>query len=112
MLLIFGWEPRFHHLGPTREKTCPRCGNKRYWILQRERNYITLFFIPLIPLRTRFREYCPVCEHGEVLSSADAQDLQRLARIQEQAIREDWEEERFREALREAGLEQFSAEGS
>lgn len=110
MLLIFGWEPRHRHLGPTREQRCSRCGNERYWILERERQYITLFFLPLIPLKTRFREYCPVCHHGETLSPAEARDLQALAQIQEQALREDWDEETYRQALREAGLEPYIAD--
>ena len=50
-------------LGSAGVRLCPRCGNRREWRSLRVRTWFTLFFIPLIPYRTRFVALCPICGH-------------------------------------------------
>jgi hypothetical protein len=60
VFFIFGWGWRTTHLD-TVMMTCPRCGNHvahpRYKHVLR----FSLFFVPLIPLRTKYTVQCTAC---------------------------------------------------
>lgn len=105
MFFIAGYHPVTKDLGPTVERRCPHCHNQRYWLLQRRRYYISLFFIPLIPLRTRYGEYCPICGYEEPLRPEQAQRRQQEAELNRRAVQENWSETRYAQARRQAGLE-------
>jgi hypothetical protein len=64
MLLIWGWRTRFKTLGEGIFH-CPSCGGDRHYAHKQARNWFTLFFIPLIPLKVRgsFVE-CRTCGQG------------------------------------------------
>ncbi len=40
---------------------CPHCHNTERWILEKVKHNLTFFFIPLIPVRTDYLYYCPIC---------------------------------------------------
>lgn len=50
---------------------CPRCNNSSEWPIHRERSYFSLFFIPLIPYKTRFLLSCPVCRETREISAEE-----------------------------------------
>ncbi|WP_238008391.1 zinc-ribbon domain-containing protein [Dactylosporangium sp. AC04546] len=60
MLLIFGWGWRVKHLR-TLTLRCARCGTTAAHPLYRRVLKVSLFFIPLIPLRTRYTIQCTAC---------------------------------------------------
>jgi len=43
---------------------CERCHNTTHWILEKQRRWIVIFFIPVIPLGTKYFAYCPICHNG------------------------------------------------
>jgi hypothetical protein len=64
MFVVFGWGPRVKDLGPDRERDCPNCHNRRVWQRWEQTNWITLFFIPVIPTGRKRLRQCPICSFG------------------------------------------------
>jgi hypothetical protein len=64
MLLIWGWRTRFKVLAEG-VFHCPACGGDRHYAHKQARNWFTLFFLPVIPLKVRgeFVE-CQTCKQG------------------------------------------------
>jgi uncharacterized Zn finger protein (UPF0148 family) len=73
--------------------------------LQRRRYYLSLFFIPVLPLRTRYGERCPICGYEEPLSAEQARHRQQEAELNQRAVAENWNEERYAAERRRAGLD-------
>jgi len=59
-VLIFGWGWRVKHLR-TVSLTCPRCGNFAAHPVYKKVLKFSLFFVPLIPLRTKYTTQCTAC---------------------------------------------------
>ena len=60
MLIIFGLTGR-SHLVRTISTVCERCGNRGAHHLTKYVRKFSVFFIPLIPLGTRYDDTCTVC---------------------------------------------------
>jgi hypothetical protein len=64
VFFIFGFGKRtINYLGSAGLHVCPNCHNRAEWSRLRIRTWFTLFFIPVIPYRTRYVTMCPVCKH-------------------------------------------------
>lgn len=55
------------------DKQCLRCNNSTRWVLQKTKHFVTLFFLPVIPYKTDYLMYCPICGNTELLT-ADGYD--------------------------------------
>ncbi len=64
MFFIFGYGPRVKDLGLDQYRTCKRCNNHTQWRRTEVTNWITLFFIPVIPTGRKRLVQCPICSHG------------------------------------------------
>src|SRR4051812_26720635 len=64
MLILFGWRSRASVIGHG-TFLCPHCGADRSYSHKRLRRWFTLFFIPVIPLKT-LGEYveCDTCKQA------------------------------------------------
>lgn len=60
VLIIFGLTGRNHLVG-TVSAICERCGNQGAHHLTKYVRRFSIFFIPLIPLGTRYDDTCTVC---------------------------------------------------
>lgn len=60
MFFIFGLSTKLHRLGAP-ILTCRNCGNTVAQVMSRRVTRFTLFFIPLIPIRTRYVMQCTAC---------------------------------------------------
>lgn len=60
-MIIYGWRKRAHDRGECVGANCQTCGTKVLLHFVIIRNWLTLFFIPLIPLRAKRHLICPVC---------------------------------------------------
>ncbi len=67
MIFIAGSQPRITKYQLNHTKLCPNCHNYSKWILEKNKQYISLFFIPVIPVQTKYRHYCLICGYTEVL---------------------------------------------
>ena len=65
MLVIFGINDKVEN--EQQQKTvshCFHCNNDSRWILSKVTSKVSLFFIPLIPYKTEYFIYCPICKEG------------------------------------------------
>jgi predicted RNA-binding Zn-ribbon protein involved in translation (DUF1610 family) len=62
---IFGYGPRVKDLGAAGYRDCARCGNHTLWRRTETANWVTLFFVPVLPTGRAVRIQCPVCGHAE-----------------------------------------------
>jgi len=67
MIFIAGAHPKITQYRCTKLKHCFRCNNDSYWILQKQQQFLSLFFLPVAPLKTRYSYSCPVCGNTEEL---------------------------------------------
>ncbi len=67
MIFIAGAQPKKKQFRCTTTKHCFRCNNDTYWILQKQQQFITLFFLPVVPLKTTYFRQCPICGNTEEL---------------------------------------------
>ena len=62
---------------------CPHCHNSTYWILEKRRQDLTLFFIPLFSLKTEYLYYCPICGYAKEI---DKETFERKIRFEAEKI--------------------------
>lgn len=86
MIFVFGYHPSEKVIGPTEERDCPHCNNRRYWLLAKTTYYISLFFIPLIPTKIQRYWACPVCQYREDLAESEFDAYQAEARLNQEAV--------------------------
>lgn len=58
---------------------CVHCNNDALWILEKTRYYVSLFFIPVIPVKTQYMFYCSVCGHAQKL---EKEEFERIVRFE------------------------------
>ncbi len=74
MLVIFGLSRKETPLGPV-ALACTVCGHPGPGSLVRRRTRFTLFFVPVLPLRSRLETRCPMCGAS---SRVDREEARRL----------------------------------
>ena len=99
MIFIFGFEPREKTIGPVNERTCPKCNNKRFWLLKTAGNWFSLFFIPIIPYNKKYFVQCPICGESETVSTAQFEDLKKQAELNNEALADDLSADEYEERL-------------
>lgn len=71
-MIIFGFgDHKTKLLGTIGMMDCPRCHNTSDWPIHQQKTYFSLFFIPLIPYRTRYLLSCPVCRETREISAEE-----------------------------------------
>ncbi len=74
MFFIFGLRTKVTRSGVVTQ-VCRNCGNQAAQVITRRATKFSLFFIPLIPVRTRFTQQCTVCGAQYDISRAEAERL-------------------------------------
>ncbi|HEX5995272.1 MAG TPA: hypothetical protein VFY84_09050 [Jiangellales bacterium] len=76
MFLIFGLRTKAVRMGPA-AATCRACGQVGSLLLVRESTKLSLFFIPLVPIRTKYVLQCmnPVCGARTAVDAGQARQL-------------------------------------
>lgn len=74
MLVIFGMSPKTRDLGLA-QRPCRFCGNHAAQRLVQQQNRISFFFIPLIPLGTKYLMTCTACGVTSKIEKSDATAL-------------------------------------
>ena len=74
MFLIFGFRTKAYPLGWV-AMVCQVCGQAGSLLLVREVTKLSLFFIPLIPLRTKYMVECQRCGSRVKVSAGEARRL-------------------------------------
>ncbi len=77
MFVIFGLDDaKPEIIIGKQEKYCNHCHNTAFWHLAKHQTRVSLFFIPLIPVKTKYYYLCPICNHGDEISSDEYQRKQ------------------------------------
>ncbi len=78
-MIIFGWgHVTNKQYGATLADNCSNCNNDSWWHLLRNRKWFTLFFIPVIPYKTKYFLMCPVCSQAVELTSSQVERARQL----------------------------------
>lgn len=104
MFFIFGYHPITKTEGPVEEIDCPNCHNKKHWILARMTYFISIFFLPLIPVKTHFFKYCPVCKFRKDVTREEFQYEKQLARLNKSAVETNMSNEEYEQRLKDLQL--------
>lgn len=67
-LFISGMIPKITRQQTSEAVYCFNCHNTLRWTLIKEVSWISLFFVPIIPLRTRYYAQCPICSATHSIS--------------------------------------------
>jgi hypothetical protein len=81
VLIIFGLKRRAHRLA-TIFALCLSCQTPAAQVLVSVRTFFSLFFIPVIPLGTKYRTTCTMCGNATIVSSEYADRLMATAPAQ------------------------------
>ena len=71
MFFIFGLRTKVSRTGVV-TRTCRNCGQHAAQVVNRRSTRFTLFFVPLIPVRTRHSQQCTYCGAEYDISGAEA----------------------------------------
>jgi hypothetical protein len=72
VLIIFGLSNRTHHAA-TMAMMCERCGQYGAHNLARITRRFSIFFIPLIPIGSRYEDTCTVCGRVRTVPKNEAE---------------------------------------
>lgn len=68
--IIFGWPERMKEYGPAYPSVCPNCNNEECFSLVKLRRWLSLYFIPVLPLgRATYYLACGTCGIGVELET-------------------------------------------
>ena len=67
MIIIAGTHPKTEKYQSLQVKHCDRCHNDTQWILQKNQHFVSLFFLPVLPYKTEYLYYCPICGNTQHL---------------------------------------------
>jgi len=67
MIFIAGTQPKTEQYQSLQVRHCTRCHNDSQWILQKNQQFVSLFFMPVVPFKTEYVYYCPICGNAEAL---------------------------------------------
>jgi len=99
MIFIFGYHPIRKNIGPVEERECPNCSNTRHWLLGEMRYWINLFFIPVIPVKSQYYEYCPVCRFSSELTREEYEGKKDLAKLNQEAVDNNLSDEEYEQRM-------------
>lgn len=58
---------------------CNHCNNDTFWILEKTKYFVTLFFLPVFPMKTEYRFYCPICGN---MKQTEKEEFERIVRFE------------------------------
>ena len=74
-MFIFGIFTNEKVLGNQGKVRCGLCNNIGVWSIIKITTWCSFFFIPLIPLKTKYIEQCPICHGSTELTKAEVMEL-------------------------------------
>ena len=75
MFIVWGTRSKDKDLGQSQVAyECEHCNNVSHYRIFRRRNWFTIFWIPIIPLSTKYFIACPICNFGQQIKKSEALD--------------------------------------
>ncbi|NPD45522.1 MULTISPECIES: zinc-ribbon domain-containing protein [unclassified Lentimicrobium] len=76
MFVIFGLDDAKPEITvSTFTNHCHHCNNTTKWHYAKHQTSFSLFFLPLFPVKTKYYYLCPICNHGDEISSNEYQRM-------------------------------------
>ncbi|TKG94344.1 zinc-ribbon domain-containing protein [Puteibacter caeruleilacunae] len=75
MFVLIGFDTKVSEETNTTVSVCPHCNNINMWIAFKETTWFSLFFIPIIPLKTEYYKSCPICRYSIKLSKEEFRSI-------------------------------------
>ncbi len=77
MFIIWGNKHSSKILADTgsRQFDCTHCHNVTPFQIVKEIDWFTLYWIPIIPMRTVYRAECPICNYGFDIDKKRAEEI-------------------------------------
>lgn len=103
--VILGWPKREKVVGSASPGYCDNCKNQSMWLYAKTRRWVSLFFIPLIPLsRASHWLVCDICGAGMEIDKETARDAKEMVRETERCADGELPEDEYYE-----DVERFAA---
>jgi len=103
LFFIIGWPVRTKDYGAIQGETCPHCRNMTFHRLIKTRRWITIFFIPILPISTASYYFtCPICATGYEIDKSDVPLAKRYIPVTEAYLNEQLSEEEYHRQIEEA----------
>lgn len=84
MFVIFGWEKSVKPIESIMKTSCYHCQNHSGWSVWKETEWVSLFFVKILPFINKYHLGCDVCGDSVVLKDNEARDaLNQKRRSQE-----------------------------
>ena len=64
MFVVFGWDKTFKQRESLLKTHCHHCSSDVSWHIWHETEWVSLFFVRLIPLVTKYHLACEVCRNS------------------------------------------------
>jgi len=110
-MIIFGWgHQTIKKIGVVYKNNCSHCNNEVYLELARYRTWFTLFFIPVIPYKTKYFLGCPICQYGVTLSGDQLETIRPLAEANKLLIDGQISEAEYKRKIDQLGGEKTETE--
>ena len=75
MFIIFGWEKTVKPVESVIKTECFNCKNLSGWSIWKETEWISLFFLKLIPFRSKYYLVCNICNDSIGLSGSLVKEI-------------------------------------
>lgn len=75
MFIIFGWDKTIKQVESVLKTECFHCKNMAGWSIWKETEWISLFFIKVIPFRSRYYLVCNICNDSISISNSLANEI-------------------------------------
>jgi hypothetical protein len=69
MFVVFGWEKSFKPAESLLKTHCHRCNNESSWRIWHETEWVSLFFVKVVPFLTKYHLACEVCRDAVPLDA-------------------------------------------
>jgi hypothetical protein len=106
-MIIFGWRTIIKNIGIVFKRMCDHCHNEDYWILTRTTRWFTLFFIPAIPIESKYFLACPICKYGFALNNEQIKNIKPIAETNQLLV-----DKKISEAEHTARINQLNGQSS
>lgn len=83
MFIVYGTRRMKKTLAHSGLLTCTTCSQPNYFEVVRERVWVTLFWIPIFPVSSKYFQVCPHCSCAYPMDKRDAKALAQAAKEQQ-----------------------------
>lgn len=102
MIFIFGFgEPKTTEIGLSDELKCGSCEKKAFHHLAKVTEWVSIFFIKIIPQKSTYYLVCPHCGKGNRISKEDFDKKRPVAELHKKVQQGEIDRDAYEKALKD-----------